>query len=88
MKDLIRKWRFARKFHFKPDTKKFCFDNLVELCPVTGKKFHVHRVFLEEHSSWHRVPADCFCSECLNFLYKERRKKDERGNSAFFGKIF
>lgn len=79
--------RKIRRPHFKKDAKEFCFEALLGFCPVTGREFHIQRDFLKEHCFGHQTPANCFCSECLTFLYKERKRKVKRGTPVFFGKI-
>jgi hypothetical protein len=79
MKDL-------RRLHFKKDIRNFCFEALVDFCPVTGKEFYLRRSFLEKHVSGHRTPSKCFCSECGIFLYKDE-ERNKRGLPVFFGKI-
>jgi len=78
--------RKIRRLHFKKDTREFCFDALADFCPVTGKEFHLRRIFLEKHVSGHRTSSNCFCSECGIFLYKDK-EKNKRGLPVFFGKI-
>lgn len=80
MKDLKRS-------HFKKNTREFCFDALAKFCPVSGKDFHLKRIFLGKHGLGYRASANCFCSECSTFLYKEKRININRGAPLVLGKI-
>ncbi|MFA5084240.1 MAG: hypothetical protein WC475_02570 [Candidatus Paceibacterota bacterium] len=71
--------RKTRRLHFKSNAEKFCFGALLDACPVTGRDFHIVRKFLAIHIWGRRTPADCSCSECGSFLYKEKREKAKRG---------
>jgi len=79
--------RKIRRLHFKKDAKEFWFDTLVDVCPVSGREFHIRRIYLGGHILNHRTPAKCVCTECGIPLYKEKKKRIKRGMPVFFGKI-
>ena len=76
----------SRRLHFRKNTRKFCFDALTNFCPVSGKDFHLKRIFLEKHSLGHRTSANCFCSDCAALLYKESKVSVNKGMPIFIGK--
>ncbi len=67
-----------RKMHFKKRSGDFCFENLVDKCPITGNSFYLKRKYMGKHKIEEIPAAECYCSECGAFLFVEKKRKNKR----------